>query len=172
MTRRTMSPTNPSPAGTVTRYRDRIFDDKKHDPYQANGKYREPTVCPDCNALFHGGRWQWADAPQDAHKARCPACLRTRDKLAAGSVTVSGAFFKAHRDELLALVHHVAAREREEHPLHRVMQTEEAIDRVVVTTTDIHLPQRIGEALKHAYDGDFKLRYGHDEYTVRVDWQR
>ena len=25
--------------------------------------------------------------------------------------------------------------------------------------------RRIGEALKHAYNGDFKLRYGHDEYT-------
>ena len=49
---------------------------------------------------------------------------------------------------------------------------ETAAVRVVVTTTDIHSPQRIAEALKHAYDGDFKLSYGHDEYTVRVNWQR
>jgi hypothetical protein len=41
-----------------------------------------------------------------------------------------------------------------------------------VTTTDIHSPQRIAESLKHAYHGNFKIRYGHDEYTVRADWQR
>jgi NMD protein affecting ribosome stability and mRNA decay len=172
MTRRTPSQTNPSPSGTVTRYRDRIFDDKKHDPYQSNGKYKEPTVCADCNAVFHGGRWAWSIAPQGAHRARCPACQRARDQLPAGSVTLSGAFFQTHRDEVLALVRHLAAHEREEHPLHRVMQIEDAPDGVVVTTTDIHLPQRIAEALKSAYDGDFKLRYGHDEYTVRVNWQR
>jgi hypothetical protein len=171
MTRRTLSPTNPT-AGTVTRYRDRIFDDKKHDPYQSIGKYKEPTACTDCNAVFHGGRWQWAAVPQRAHKARCPACLRVHDKLPAGSVTLSGAFFNAHRGEILSLVHHIATREREEHPLHRVMQMEEAPHRVVVKTTDIHLPQRIAEALKGAYDGDFKIRYGHDDYTVRVHWQR
>jgi NMD protein affecting ribosome stability and mRNA decay len=172
MSRRAQQPTTASPAGTVTRYRDRIFDDKSHDPYQSNGKYKEPTVCGDCHAVFHGGRWQWAGAPQGAHKARCPACRRTRDKLPAGTATLTGAFFDAHRDEMLALVRHVAAREQAEHPLHRIMHIEEAPNGVVVTTTDIHSPQRIAEALKHAYHGDFNLSYGHDEYTVRVNWQR
>jgi NMD protein affecting ribosome stability and mRNA decay len=156
----------------VTRYRDRIFDDKSHDPYRSEGKYTGPTVCGDCNAVFHGGRWQWAGATRGAHKARCPACRRIRDKLPAGTATLTGAFFDAHRDEVLALVRHVAAREQEEHPLHRIMQVEEAPNGVVVTTTDIHSPQRIAEALKHAYRGDFNLSYGHDEYTVRVNWQR
>ena len=36
MSRRAQQPTTASPAGTVTRYRDRIFDDKSHDPYQSN----------------------------------------------------------------------------------------------------------------------------------------
>ena len=129
-------------------------------------------MCGDCHAVFHGGRWQWAGAAQGAHEARCPACRRIRDKLPAGSATLTGAFFDAHRDEVLALVRHVAAREQEEHPLHRIMQIEDAPNGVVVATTDIHSPQRIAEALKHAYHGDFKLSYGHDEYTVRVNWQR
>jgi NMD protein affecting ribosome stability and mRNA decay len=172
MTRRTSPPSTTAPAGSVTRYRDRIFDDKRHDPYQAPGKYKEPTRCPDCNAVFHNGRWGSASAPQGAHKVLCPACLRMRDKLPAGSVTITGVFFDAHRDEVLALVNHVAARERKEHPLHRIMHVEETADGLVVTTTDIHSPQRIAEALKHAYQGDFKLRYGHDEYTVHASWRR
>ena len=32
---------------------------------------------------------------------------------------------------------------------------EDAPDGVVVTTTDVHLPQRIAKSLKHAYHGDF-----------------
>jgi len=52
------------------------------------------------------------------------------------------------------------------------MQIEETPNGVVVSTTDIHSPQRIAEALEHAYRGDFKVSYGHDEYTVRVEWQR
>jgi len=167
-----MPPATASSAGSVTRYGDRIFDDKPHDPYQASGKYKEPTVCADCKAIFHEGRWQWAAAPQGAHEERCPACRRTRAKLPAGFLTLAGEFFNAHRDEVLALVRHVATRERDEHPLHRVMLIEEAPKSVVVTTTDIHSPQRIAEALRHAYHGDFKMSYGHDEYTVRVTWNR
>lgn len=172
MPRRAMSPTSNSPAGTATRYRDRIFDDKKHDPYQSNAKYKEPTVCGDCHAVFHEGRWMWAATPADAKEARCPACRRTHDRLPAGFVTLTGEFLASHREEVLALVRHVAAHERQEHPLHRLMQVEERSDRVDVTTTDIHSPQRIAEALKSAYQGNFKVHYGHDEYTVRVDWHR
>jgi hypothetical protein len=43
---------------------------------------------------------------------------------------------------------------------------------VHITTTDIHLPRRIGTALKRAYDGDLDVRFGEDEYAVRVRWHR
>jgi NMD protein affecting ribosome stability and mRNA decay len=129
-------------------------------------------VCGDCNAVFHAGRWQWADVPQGAHKARCPACRRARDRLPAGTVTLTGAFFDAHREEVLALVRHIAAREQKEHPLHRIMGIEETPNGVVITTTDIHSPQRIAEGLRHACHGEFKVTYGHGEYMVRVSWTR
>lgn len=49
------------------------------------------------------------------------------------------------------------------------MQLDEGADRVQVSTTD--MPQRIGEALKRAYDGELELHYGDDEYTVHVHWR-
>jgi hypothetical protein len=172
LTRRTPTPTPQTPAGGVTRYRDRIFDAKRHDPYQAAGKYAEPTRCGTCGAAFHHGRWQWASAPQAGHIALCPACQRIRDKLPAGEITLEGAFVHAHRAELVQLVRNEAEHEGKEHPLHRIMQLDEDADRVWVSTTDIHLPQRIGEALKRAYDGELQVHYGHDEYSVRVHWRR
>jgi len=172
LTRRTRPPTPQTPAGDVTRYRDRIFDAKRHDPYQAAGKYAEPTRCGTCGAVFHRGRWQWASASQGGHIAQCPACQRIRDKFAAGEVTLEGMFVREHRAELVQLVRNEAKHENEEHPLHRIMQLHEGTDQVLVLTTDIHLPQRIGEALKRAYDGELEMHYGHDEYTVRVHWRR
>ena len=127
MTRRTLSTGPGTPPGGVARYRDRIFDAKQHDPYQAAGKYPEPTHCGTCGAVFHRGRWQWASAPQGGHVAACPACRRIGDKLPAGTVTLEGPFVREHRDDLVRLIHNEAEREREEHPMHHrsgVLQTE------------------------------------------------
>jgi hypothetical protein len=161
-----------SPPRGVARYRDRTFDDKRHDPYQPKGKYAEPSACGICGAVFHRGHWQWGHAADGATRVICPACQRTRDKLPAGSLTLGGSFFEAHRDEVLALVGHVAKRERQEHPLNRVMDIESGTDQAILTTTDIHLPQRIAEALHHSFQGDFELDYGPDEYVVHAKWRR
>jgi hypothetical protein len=45
-------------------------------------------------------------------------------------------------------------------------------DKLVITTTDVHLPRRIGTAVHHAFHGDLKLHFDEDDYFVRVDWTR
>jgi hypothetical protein len=77
-----------------------------------------------------------------------------------------------HRKDLLDLIRHEAEQESREHPLNRLMEVRELADAVHITTTDIHLPKRIGAALKRAYDGDLDVRFGDDEYAVRVVWRR
>jgi hypothetical protein len=166
------TPSPLTPPGGVTHYRDRIYDDPRHDPYQAKKKYHEPTVCSDCGVMFHHGHWQWATAPEGAQSAVCPACHRIRDKLPAGFLTLEGSYFAEHRDEILGLVRNVADRDRHDHPLNRIMDIVAEADRATVTTTDIHLPQRIGAALTNAYQGALDVQYGHDEYSVRAQWRR
>lgn len=153
-------------------YGERVFEAGREDPYLATGKYGEPTKCSGCGAVFHRGRWQWGDAPANAAVAVCPACRRIHDRMPAGTVLLDGPFVAGHRDELVRLVRNTAEREGREHALHRLMQVVEMPDRVVVETTDIHLPQRIGEALESAYDGKLDVRYGDHEYTARVHWRR
>jgi hypothetical protein len=36
----------------------------------------------------------------------------------------------------------------------------------------VHSARRIGEALASAYKGDLDVRFGEDEYSVRVSWTR
>ena len=41
-----------------------------------------------------------------------------------------------------------------------------------VTTTDTHLARGIGEAVRHAYQGDLKVDHVSGENLVRVHWKR
>jgi hypothetical protein len=144
-----------------------------HDPYQTRKKFREPSVCGQCDAVYHEGRWQWMDErPKRALDDLCPACHRIKDKLPAGEIILSGQFLLAHRAEILGLVRNEAEAENAEHALHRIMGIEERPVEAVVTTTDIHLPRRIGNALEHAYKGQMEIHFDQEGHFARVKWHR
>ncbi|WHZ16471.1 MAG: hypothetical protein OJF52_003321 [Nitrospira sp.] len=150
--------------------RDRFVQEYQHDSYRMPGKLKEPTVCKECGALYHKGRWTWGAKPEGADEIVCPACLRIRDKYPKGLVTLKGSYKDKHRDQVMGVIRNTEAQEKQEHPLARIMAIEEQPEGLVVSTTDTHLPRRIGEALKHAHQGELTLRYEQDEEFVRVTW--
>ncbi len=133
--------------------RDRLIQEKRHDTYQEWGKWPEPTVCIECGALFHEGRWGWQETLYEANTTICPACQRIADDYPAGYLKISGTFFSDHRDELLNLIHNTEKQKKAERPMERIMTIADEEEYTLVTTTGIHLARRIGEALKHAYQG-------------------
>ena len=156
--------------------RDRLtrtaFQERVEDTYKLKGKLPEPTVCPKCGAVFHAGRWQWLSRPEKPHELLCPACHRVHDQVPAGYVTLTGTFLEQHRDEIMRLVRNHAEKARAEHPLQRIIGTEDRDAGVTVTTTDIHLARGIGEALAHAYQGELEFHYNKDQKLLRVHWER
>jgi NMD protein affecting ribosome stability and mRNA decay len=140
-------------------HRDRQVEEVVHDPYLARSKPPEPALCPQCGVVYHRGRWQRAPRPEKAHEHLCPACQRIKDGYPAGYVKLSGEFLGTHRDEI-------------RHLLRRIMDIMEKGGVITVTTTDVHLARRIGEALHHAYQGKLDIKYSQDEYLVRIDWTR
>jgi hypothetical protein len=71
-----------------------------------------------------------------------------RDRVPAGELALSGAFFTDHRQEIMNLIHNAESEARvEHHPLERIMDIVEGEDRTVITFTDAHLVHGIGEAL-------------------------
>lgn len=152
--------------------RDRLLKELDHDPYHAKLKLREPTLCTECGAVFHKGRWTWGDAPADAHKALCPACQRARDNIPAAFLTLRGAFLGDHLEEIMNLVRNYEARERAEHPLKRIMAVEEFEDGITLSFTEAHLARGIGEALQSAYEGDLDYQYADEDILLRVVWER
>jgi hypothetical protein len=142
-----------------------------HDTYKSRGKLAEPACCPRCGAVFHKGRWTWTSRPAKAHEEVCPACRRIEDKCPAGIIHLSGAFLQTHREEVLNVIRNQEAEAKKEHPLCRVMEIQKSEEEIVVTTTDTHLPRRIGEALWHAYHGELNLHYGTDPRLIRMTWK-
>jgi NMD protein affecting ribosome stability and mRNA decay len=152
--------------------RQELRDELVHDTYKAKKGLQEPTRCPGCGAVYHGGRWQWGSVTADAQEELCPACHRIRDHFPAGYVTLAGDFLVTHRTDLLQLTRHREAHEKAEHPLERIMNIEDVEGGVLITTTGIHLARDIGEAVHAAYKGQLEYHYNKQENLLRVRWVR
>lgn len=151
---------------------DRQLAEEHKDPYRPKTKLPEPTVCPQCGLVFHDGHWQQMARPKQAHETVCPACHRTNDRFPAGYVTLESDFVEKHRDELLTLARSTEEQEKSQHPLQRIMEINEENNKITITTTDIHVARRIGEAIHRAYEGNLDVNYGPEDYVVRVGWTR
>jgi hypothetical protein len=147
-------------------------DDHILDPYKRPDKLAEPTVCPQCSAVYQAGRWHWAARPKDAHEVVCQACHRVNDQYPAGVVTLTGAFTPRQKTDMMNLARHQEEAEKTEHPLNRIINIEESPDRIVINTTDIHLPRRVGEAIERAFHGKLERHFDEHGYFVRVNWRR
>jgi len=152
---------------------DQLLKQRRHDPYRDAVRYAEGAVCPECGAQQTQGRWTWAMdvSAAEASDNLCPACQRIHDRYPAGWIYLSGPFLADHKREILRLARNQEAAESGQHPLNRIMAIEESAEGVEITTTDVHLPARIGRALSHAYKGDLKIQYPGGE-DIRVYWAR
>ena len=151
---------------------DRLIRERVHDPYKTRRKLPEPSVCPQCGAVYAKGRWHWAERPAEANEELCQACHRINDDYPAGTLSLSGGFLANHKGEILGLARHQEKLETGQHPLNRILRIADEGEATVIATTDIHLPRRIGEALYDAYEGELEVQYEEDAYAIRVAWRR
>jgi len=172
LSRRRSIPASATPPGHLKRFGARVLDDLRHDPYQPRGKYAAPTHCAICGAVYERGSWRWGEAAPGSHAETCPACKRTQDRMPAGRLTLAGPYAALHKRELVQVARGQERMERAEHALHRIMTIDERADAVDITTTDVHLPRRIGEAVKRSHDGELTIDFGKDAYEIRVRWER
>jgi len=140
------------------------------DPYQQREKLRDGTLCPQCGAVYHEGRWRWASSSEGGNKLLCAACRRINDNLPAGIVKLRGIFGRQQTDEIVRLAHHQENAEKREHPLNRIIGVEEEDEAIIIKTTDIHLPRRIGAAVRRAFHGRLEEDFDPSGYLVRVTW--
>ena len=90
----------------------------------------------------------------------------------AGFLTLSGEFFREHRDEIMSLVENKVESQVKQHPMKRLMRVEDRDEGTELKFTDAHLPRGVGEAIRRAYDGDLDIHFPEDGGIVRVYWER
>jgi hypothetical protein len=70
------------------------------------------------------------------------------------------------------LVHNYEEREKAEHPLKRIMGTDEQAEGIEISFSDAHLARGIGDAIHHAYEGDIDYQYTKEDIMLRITWER
>lgn len=150
----------------------RMVQEVRHDTYKLRGKLKEPTLCRQCGAVYHKGRWTWDRKPTQPHETTCPACARTQDRYPAGLLTVSGPYLREHRQDLVNLARREEETAKSEHPLSRIMKIEDSKEGFTIHTTDQHLARRIGEAMHHAHHGKFTFHHKEGGHLLRASWTR
>ncbi|WP_375738863.1 BCAM0308 family protein [Pseudomonas boanensis] len=152
--------------------KNQLFSPQHGDPYLAlpgSGT----ALCPQCGVTYHRGHWSWKSAaPADAHSVICPACRRIADDQPAGTLKLSGKFLSGHKEEILHLIHNIEAAEKAQHALERLLKVTDKDNEIEVTTTGMHLANRIGHALNGAFKGCSQYRYSEDENSVNISWER
>jgi hypothetical protein len=69
----------PRRATTTRRIAGHAQEDHIIDPYQRQQKLSDRTVCPQCGAVYHNGRWQWGSRPEHGDETLCSACRRINE---------------------------------------------------------------------------------------------
>jgi len=157
----------------TTKRHDRLIEEGVHDTYKLKGKLPDPARCPQCDAVYRKGRWRWeAEIPEGAEARLCSACHRINDNYPAGELALSGTFVTRHKDEILQLARNLEEVERREHALNRIIAIRELPDEILITTTDVHLPRRIGKAIEQAWEGNLDIHFDKQGYFTSINWHR
>jgi NMD protein affecting ribosome stability and mRNA decay len=140
-----------------------------------------PTYCPECHAVHEKKRW-FLD--QDTYRRMvkkgvkpevCEGCAMVSQGLYNGQLEIDWKRLQtdtAQKDQLLALVRHQEAEEREKNPLSRIVSIEEQDGKIEILTTTKFLATRLGHAIDHAYNGLLKIVHSERGTLARVSWQR
>lgn len=83
---------------------------------------------------------------------RCPACTMMKNKQYEGRITISGVP-AARREELLKLIENSGAQAYEADPLDRVIAIVPDRDKIVVTTTENQLANKIARKIRATFTG-------------------
>lgn len=154
--------------------KDKLFKPGMQDPYHAALRSKGPAYCGDCGASYQAGRWSWQTLAEltAAERVSCPACRRKADNAPAGTVTLTGPFVLSHHQDIVGLVNRVEEAEKSQHPLERLMRISPFSDGLLITTTGVHLANRIGHALESAFNNKAEYHYDDRRRHVDVHWSR
>jgi len=158
-------------------WRGQLGEDAKS-PYYEKRKYPEPTICPNCQLIYHKGHWTANTVEglniesRKTNKELCPACRRIADRHPGGVIYLSGSYLTHNGEEILNIARNQEKQARASRPLQRIMWAKKDGQKVEIATTNFHLARRIGQAIHNAHGGALDIKYSEGDRFVRVYWNR
>lgn len=164
--------------GTIHTRRN-VAEFNAQDPYAPRIDPGEVAVCTSCHALYQRRHWFYDEElyfyhsnQAETRKVLCPACQKIRDRYAEGQVTLRpSTFLTTHKEEILRLIRNEEERAKGINPLERIIDINESSEGIIVTTTNERMAQRIGRAVKSAYQGETSYHWSEPKFLT-VEWQR
>ena len=165
--------------GAERRARDRrgIKDEKGSPSSRHSDRYKEPTVCDRCGAVYVRKTWRFdhpvtSELLDGVHWDLCPSCTQKRTGIAYGRVVVSGNFALEHEDEIRRRIANVAARARFTQPERRTLTIERDGKTIDVLTTSQKLAHRIVKELKKLFGGRARYAWDGRDGSLYATWTR
>ena len=147
-------------------------------PYREATHHADHTLCAQCGAVVLNQRWvideeqrRLAAASGAARQVTCPACLKTREAVPQGIVTLRGGYWRKHRSDLTPLILH-QEETIQDNPLEHISGLREEGDNLVIETTSEKHAQKLGRAIHKAHKGEIDYQWGDGHHLVRVYWER
>lgn len=152
------------------------------DPYKTALEYKELSVCRKCRSIYHDKRWTIDEElygsllkhPEKINYTLCPACRKIETGYVEGIVELAGDFLIEHKEDILNLINNTEKKANYIDPLGKVVKInmDEQNKKIIVTTTNENLAQRIGKNLEKAYKGSVEYSFSKEDRMVRVYWVR
>jgi NMD protein affecting ribosome stability and mRNA decay len=150
-----------------------------HSPF-APGGLKGTVVCPSCHAIWKRKRWHLDEAAYQelsahaaVYKHPCPACVKIENEAYDGHVVLKSPLIPKNEEAIMGLIKNTEADMRaHDNPLARIAKIQLTGDTIEILTISTFLAERIGKALKSAYDGELTLTHLQQEHFIRVSWYR
>ncbi len=153
---------------------------KLRDPYMDKGIYKNLTVCPSCNLVFHNKRWvrdekllkELLESQRRPVLKKCPTCRKADDRYPLGILNLSGKYLEEHKEEILNTIRNEAAHEERRNPLARIIYMECENSTIRVETSTESLARRLGRAVNKAFHGELSYSFSDSHEVLRAEWHR
>lgn len=148
------------------------------DPYLKQ-KYKDPTICPSCGAVYTNKRWYFDIKLKTKilnegkyFEKKCPACKKIDDMYYMGVITLTGDFLRQHYEEIVRRIQNEEKKALRINPLERILRLKKESDRLTVETLTDNLAVRIGKAVYASFKGVLEIKFDSDHSIVHIYWKR
>ncbi len=121
------------------------------------GPGKKPViVCPDCLAVYYKKSWHHPKKriTKPVKYVVCPACQMIKNHLFEGKVEIENLnkLQKTQKTDLINLIYNYCHRAYQLDPLDRLIELKQARNKIIVTTTENQLAQKLAKKIKDVFN--------------------